>query len=142
MHAWHASAEGGEFTFRAFLHGRLDLTEAEAVPELASSQSKTARALALGRLEGSLKNQIADFKQRLLTITASVEVQMDYAEDELDEFVFPREQLETLRKDITVLADTYQVGRLYREGARIVLAGSTNAGKASVSSAAQAGRSS
>lgn len=126
------SAEGGEFTFRAFLHGRLDLTQAEAVQELVSSQSKTARALALGRLEGSLKNQIADFKQRLLTITASVEVQLDYAEDELDEFVFPREQLETLRKDIAVLADTYQVGRLYREGARIVLAGSTNAGKSSL----------
>jgi len=126
------SAEGGEFTFRAFLHGRLDLTQAEAVQELVSSQSQRSRSLALGRLEGSLRSLISDMKEQLLGIVASVEVQLDYAEDELDEFVFPRSKLVDLIKQIKDLSDTYQIGRLYRSGARIVLAGSTNAGKSSL----------
>lgn len=126
------SAEGGEFTFRAFLHGRLDLTQAEAVGELVSSQSQISRSLALGRLEGSLRGRIAAMKEQLLGIVAVVEVQLDYAEDELDEFVFPRSQLVDLINQIKDLSATYQIGRLYRVGARIVLAGSTNAGKSSL----------
>ncbi len=126
------SAEGGEFTFRAFLHGRLDLTQAEAVQELVVSQSDRSRTLALGRLAGSLKDRIASMKQQLMTIMAAVEVQLDYAEDELDEFVFPREKLVTLIASLKQIADTYQIGKLYKSGARIVLAGSTNAGKSSL----------
>ena len=71
-------------------------------------------------------------KEQLLGIVAAVEVQLDYAEDELDEFVFPRLQLVDLIKQIKDLSGTYQIGRLYRTGARIVLAGSTNAGKSSL----------
>jgi tRNA modification GTPase len=126
------SAEGGEFTFRAFLHGRLDLTQAEAVQELVVSQSERSRALALGRLEGSLKERISSLKQQLMQIMAAVEVQLDYAEDELDEFVFPRTQLVDLIAQLHHLSETYQVGKLYKSGARIVLAGSTNAGKSSL----------
>lgn len=126
------SAEGGEFTFRAFLHGRLDLTQAEAVQELVASQSQRSRSLALGRLEGSLKGRIASLKEGLLGLVAAVEVQLDYAEDELDEFVFPRAQLVDLIKQLKDLSGTYRIGRLYKTGARIVLAGSTNAGKSSL----------
>lgn len=126
------SAEGGEFTFRAFLHGRLDLTQAEAVQELVSSQSQVSRALALSRLEGSLRSRIEMLKRSLLAITAAVEVQLDYAEDELDEFFFPRVQLVEVIEQLGHLASTYRVGRLYRFGARIVLAGSTNTGKSSL----------
>ena len=126
------SAQGGEFTFRAFLHGRMDLTQAEAVQELVASQSERSQALALSRLEGGLRQQITAAKQELLTILAAVEVQLDYAEDELDEFVFPRQRLAQLQHSISVLVSTYSVGRLYGEGARIVLAGATNAGKSSL----------
>lgn len=126
------SAEGGEFTYRAFLHGRLDLTQAEAVQELVHSQSERSRSLALQRLEGSLKDRISTLKHQVLTIMASVEVQLDYAEDELDEFVFPDAQLAATIDQIKALADSYSIGRLYRHGARIVLAGSTNAGKSSL----------
>ncbi|MGH0053037.1 MAG: tRNA uridine-5-carboxymethylaminomethyl(34) synthesis GTPase MnmE [Sphaerochaetaceae bacterium] len=126
------SAEGGEFTFRAFLHGRLDLTQAEAVQELVVSQSERSRALALGRLEGSLKDRISGLKHQLMQIMASVEVQLDYAEDELDAFVFPRTQLIDLIRHLQHLSQTYQVGKLYKSGARIVLAGSSNAGKSSL----------
>lgn len=126
------SAEGGEFTFRAFLHGRMDLTQAEAVQELVGSQSEISRSLALGRLGGSLRERIASYKDDLLTILAAVEVQLDYAEDELDAFVFPRQNLEDLSGKLDKLGATYAVGRLYAHGARIVLAGSTNAGKSSL----------
>ncbi|MGE4453233.1 MAG: tRNA uridine-5-carboxymethylaminomethyl(34) synthesis GTPase MnmE [Sphaerochaeta sp.] len=126
------SAEGGEFTFRAFLHGRLDLTQAEAVQELVVSQSERSRALALGRLEGSLKERINTLKQQLTKIMAAVEVQLDYAEDELDEFVFPRGELVSLIDQLQYLTQTYQVGKLFKSGAKIVLAGSTNAGKSSL----------
>ncbi|MGE4584198.1 MAG: tRNA uridine-5-carboxymethylaminomethyl(34) synthesis GTPase MnmE [Sphaerochaeta sp.] len=126
------SAEGGEFTFRSFLHGRLDLTQAEAVQELVSSQSKRSRSMALGRLEGSLKDQITHLKNELMAIMATVEVQLDYAEDELDAFTFPRQRLVFLLDLIKQLSSTYQIGKLFKQGARIVLAGSTNAGKSSL----------
>lgn len=126
------SAQGGEFTFRAFLHGRMDLTQAEAVQELVSSQSERSQALALSRLEGGLREQITAAKEELLTILAAVEVQLDYAEDELDEFIFPRQMLAQLQHSVSVLASTYSVGKMYGQGARIVLAGATNAGKSSL----------
>ncbi len=126
------NAEGGEFSFRAFLHGRMDLTQAEAVQELVSSQSERSQALALSRLEGSLKQQILESKEGLLILLAQVEVQLDYAEDEVDDFTFPRLELEALMQDIKVLASTYAVGRLYGQGARIVLAGATNVGKSTL----------
>lgn len=126
------SAEGGEFTYRAFLHGRMDLTQAEAVQELVFSQSERSRSYALQRLEGSLKDRISMLKQQVLTVMASVEVQLDYAEDELDEFVFPRSEVVNTIEQLKTLKQTYSIGRLYRHGARIVLAGATNAGKSSL----------
>ena len=125
-------AQGGEFTFRAFLHGRMDLTQAEAVQELVAAQSPRSQAMALSRLEGSLKDRISAVKEDLLVVLAAVEVQLDYAEDELDEFVFPLSRLREVVIALERLASTYSVGRLYGQGARVVLAGATNAGKSSL----------
>ncbi|WP_320128103.1 tRNA uridine-5-carboxymethylaminomethyl(34) synthesis GTPase MnmE [uncultured Sphaerochaeta sp.] len=125
-------AQGGEFTFRAFLHGRMDLTQAEAVQELVAAQSPRSQAMALSRLEGTLRDRISGAKEELLVVLASVEVQLDYAEDELDEFVFPLERLRGVETSLSLLASTYKVGRLYGQGARVVLAGATNAGKSSL----------
>lgn len=126
------AAQGGEFTLRAFLAGSMDLTQAEAVQELVASQSQRERSLALGRLGGNLRNRIEQLKQQLLSVQASIEIQLDYAEDEIDDFSFPREKLNQIREGIQSLVLTYGMGRLYGQGAKVVLAGNTNAGKSSL----------
>lgn len=125
-------AERGEFTYRAFAHGRMDLTQAEAVEELVESMSDKAQSQALERLNGSLKAKLAGVRKRFLEVMAAIEVQLDYSEDELEEFVFPKSQLETILQEVERLDATYQVGRLYGEGAKVVLAGQTNVGKSSL----------
>jgi tRNA modification GTPase len=123
----------GEFTFRAFMNGKMDLTRAEAVREIVSAKSGRAHELALGRLSGTLFAVIDGIKYRLLQLLAAVEVQLDYAEDEIEEPVdIDLEQLRTLKTELRQLADTYAAGRLYAEGARVVLAGRTNSGKSSL----------
>lgn len=126
------AAKGGEFTLRAFLNGAMDLTQAEAVHELVTSQSQMERGLALGRLEGALHKKIEELKLSLIEAMAIIEVQLDYAEDEVEDFDFPYDIVEKTKNSITSLSSTYESGRLYSQGVKIVLAGSTNAGKSSL----------
>lgn len=127
------SALPGEFTFRAFMQGKLDLTQAEAVHELIQSKSSVARSLALERLEGALFERIEYEKGRLLHEMAAIEVQLDYPEDELDEnFPSPRSTVMEVKESLDTLLATYQTGRLYAQGAKVVIAGSTNAGKSTL----------
>lgn len=126
-------ASPGEFTFRAFMHGRMDLTQAEAVMEIVSSQSRLAHSLALGRLEGNLFALIEEIKQQVLRAISVVEIQLDYAEDEIaDDVPFPFADVEEAKRRIDALLATYGIGKLYGEGARVVLAGATNAGKSTL----------
>ena len=126
-------AEAGEFTLRAFLNGRLDLTQAEAVAEIVSSRSRTAHSMALHRLSGSIGQRIDGFKSVLTRILGSVEIQLDYAEDEVEVPVsFDAAAVEEVRAGLETLASSYSTGRLYRDGARIALSGRTNAGKSSL----------
>lgn len=126
-------AKRGEFTFRAFMHGRLDLTQAEAVEELISSKSIRGQEAALERLEGGLKNRLLTIKNKLVNILASLEVQLDYAEDEiLEDWVMPKAEINEIINDLDEIVKTYNAGTIYREGAKIVLAGAANAGKSSL----------
>lgn len=126
-------AKKGEFTYRAFMHGRLDLTQAEAVEELISAKSESVQAAALDRLEGSLKKKLQDIRKRLLMMSASLEVQLDYAEDEiLEDWVMPTEELDAIISELSRIRATYDASALWREGAKVVLAGETNAGKSSL----------
>ena len=126
-------AKKGAFTYRAFMHGRLDLTQAEAVEELISAKSESVQAAALDRLEGSLKKKLQDIRRRLLMMSASLEVQLDYAEDEiLEDWVMPTAELDAIISELSRIRATYDASALWREGAKVVLAGETNAGKSSL----------
>lgn len=126
-------AKRGEFTFRAFMHGRLDLTQAEAVEELISSKSIRGQEAALERLEGGLKKRLLAIKNKLINILASLEVQLDYAEDEiLEDWIMPKAEINEIISNLDEIVKTYSAGTIYREGAKIVLAGAANAGKSSL----------
>jgi tRNA modification GTPase len=127
------AAEPGEFTFRAFMNGKIDLTQAEAVQEILTSGSHSAHALALRRLEGGLFDRIEAIKALLIEAVATVELQLDYAEDEAEaQSQFPFKAVVKAQKLTEALLDTYSLGRLYQMGAHIVIAGPTNAGKSTL----------
>lgn len=123
----------GEFTYRAFLKGRMDLTEAEAVEELVSAKGEKGRGDALKRLSGAIKAEADKAKETIINILASLEVQLDYGEDDIpEEWIFPREKVEETIERLEKIRSTYGSSRLYSQGAKVVLAGSTNAGKSSL----------
>lgn len=126
-------AERGEFTYRAFMHGRMDLTEAEAVEEIVSARTERAGSEALARLSGAIKAEADAAKDEILDILASVEVQLDYGEDDVpEEWIFPADRVDNIISRLSMIASTYSSSRLYSHGASVVLIGRTNAGKSSL----------
>jgi tRNA modification GTPase len=125
-------AEPGEFTLRAFLAGKIDLTRAEAVHEIVQAQTARGHEMALARLGGSIAAAIDESKRSLVQIMAAVAVQLDYPEEDTGEVVIPPETVAMARRRLAELAETYRTGRLFQEGARVALAGRTNAGKSSL----------
>lgn len=131
--AGFAPALPGEFSFRAFMNGKMDLVEAEAVQELVASGSEAERASALRRLEGGLSGPLKAARAALVDELAEAEARLDYAEDDdspsggLD-----RNMLADLRDMVRGLAASYSSRRLYEKGATVVIAGRPNAGKSSL----------
>jgi len=125
-------AQGGEFTLRAFLNGKMDLTQAEAVHELVTARTRTAQHLALGRLKGSIYHQIDGYKKLLIRVQAGVSIQLDYPDDEVEEIPWDFEVLDRIQKGLETLLASYSTGRLFQEGVVVALAGRTNAGKSSL----------
>lgn len=127
-------AEPGEFTLRAFLNGRMDLTRAEAVRDIISAKTRMGVSLALGRLGGSVEKRITALKGELLDITAKVEVQLDYpeGEDGADDEILHADDLQPIIRGLKDLAETYSIGSIYRDGIKMAIAGKTNAGKSSL----------
>ena len=125
----------GEFTRRAFLSGRIDLTQAEAVADLIGAESERAARAAVEQLEGGLRRQIAPLYDALVALRADVEASLDFGEDEVPDTLLPEAlvpRLDALFPSIDALLATGREGRLLREGARVVLAGLPNAGKSSL----------
>jgi tRNA modification GTPase len=126
-------AEPGEFTFRAFLNRKMDLTRAEAVREIVDSKSKQAHIMALKRLSGSIEKRIERLRERLLSVSARIELILDYPDDELDEEPeVDAGPLKSVIDDLESLLATFRTGRLFQEGARVSISGRTNAGKSSL----------
>ena len=126
-------ANRGEYTFRAYINGKTDLTKAEAVKEIIDSHTDTSRSHAAGRLAGSLFAEIDSIKKLIIDTLASIEVEIEYPEDEETiADTFDRKDIEIEIKRLQSLVDSWQGEKLYQDGARVVLAGRTNAGKSSL----------
>lgn len=128
------SAEPGEFTQRAFLNGKMELSQAEAVADLIHAKSKKALDSAHQQLEGRLGEHIKAFRQQIIDATAMVELELDFVEEDV-EFANKeelRELLEELNEEIDNLLATYETGRLVKHGVKTVFIGLPNAGKSTL----------
>ena len=126
-------ANRGEYTFRAFINGKTDLTRAEAVKEIIDSHTDVSRSHAAGRLAGGLFEEIDSIKKLIIDTLAAIEVEIEYPEDE--ETIadsFDRSDIELAASRLQALVDSWRGEKLYQDGARVVLAGRTNAGKSSL----------
>jgi tRNA modification GTPase len=127
-------AEPGEFTKRAFLNGRLDLTQAEAVGDLIHSQSEAAYRSSLRQLSGELSRQIKSVRDELLNLASLLELELDFSEEDV-EFASRKvlkDRLSRATKVVDGLLESFAVGRVYREGVRVTIAGKPNVGKSSL----------
>ncbi|MBN1648814.1 MAG: tRNA uridine-5-carboxymethylaminomethyl(34) synthesis GTPase MnmE, partial [Spirochaetales bacterium] len=126
-------AHAGEFTYRAFINRKMDLTQAEAVQEIVKSRSVRAHQLALDRLSGGIRDTVLSIKDELMQIVSTVELQLDYPEDEIEETTeLPVGPLLQIIGHVQDLLKTYNSGKIFRDGVKVVLAGKTNSGKSSL----------
>lgn len=128
------SAEPGEFTQRAFLNGKMELSQAEAVADLIHAKSKKAVEAAQQQLDGNLGNHVRTFRQQIIDATAMIELELDFIEEDVEFASKPQllKLLDELNTEINTLLATYETGRLVRNGIRTVFAGKPNAGKSTL----------
>jgi len=134
LHADARGARPGEFTERAFLNGKMDLTQAEAVIDLIRARTDLALRSATEQLEGKLGEQIKGIRDSLVDLLAHVEASIDFSEEGIapDEGNSLRVRLDSVREQIAALLATADHGRILRDGVRVVIYGATNAGKSSL----------
>jgi len=128
-------AEPGEFTLRAFLNGRIDLAQAEAIEEIISAKSEVSLKLALKALEGKLSQRINRLKDAILEMLAHVESAIDFPEEDI-EILAPHELKKRLKEEVMAeierLISAQEEGKVFREGLTLVIAGKPNVGKSSL----------
>jgi tRNA modification GTPase len=127
-------AEAGEYTQRAFLAGRLDLTQAEAVRDLIDSSTLEQARVAARQLGGALSRQVQPAKERLVLLIATIEAGIDFAEDDIDQMPVDAilSAIAEIAHPLAELERSYAYGRVVREGFRLALVGRPNAGKSSL----------
>ena len=127
-------AEQGEFTKRAFMNGRIDLSQAEAVMDIIHGKTEKSISLSLEQLRGDLRDKIDSFKKALLDVTAHVNVVLDYPEEGIDDPLPSnlRENLENVYAEADRLISSYDKGKKIKEGIKTVIAGKPNVGKSTL----------
>jgi tRNA modification GTPase len=127
-------AEPGEFTMRAFLNGRIDLTQAEAVRDLIDSQTLYQAKVAAQQLEGALSRRLQPVKQKLVELIAILEAGIDFAEDDVsvmpDDIIL--ERIAAVRQPLEQLAASFAYGKIVHEGLTLAIVGRPNVGKSSL----------
>ena len=125
----------GEFTQRAFLNGKMDLSQAEAVADLISSTNKATHDMAMSQLKGHFSNELADLRAHLLKLTSLLELELDFSDHEELEFA-DRSELYTLANDIhkrlLSLVHSFEVGNALKNGIPVAIVGNTNVGKSTL----------
>jgi tRNA modification GTPase len=127
-------AEPGEFTKRAFLNGRIDLAQAEAVMDIINSKTRQSLKVAINQLEGKLSKKIKGIRNKLIELIAHIEVTVDYPEHDLEEITGSQvyESIKCIKQDLEILIKGYEKGRIIREGISAVIVGKPNVGKSSL----------
>jgi tRNA modification GTPase len=127
-------ANPGEYTQRAFLNGRMDLTQAEGVADLIASESEASHRLALNQMKGGISKAMASFRQNLIDFAALIELENDFGEEDVtfaDRSAL-QNQVADLRTEIARLLASFKTGQAIRDGVAVVLAGRPNAGKSTL----------
>lgn len=128
-------AQPGEFTQRAFLNGKMDLSQAEAVADLIAAESKAAHQMALHQLKGGISRSLLTLREKLLHFTSLIELELDFADHEDLEFA-DRQQLrqlaQTILQHLAQLKDSFRLGNAIKHGIPVAIIGATNAGKSTL----------
>ncbi len=128
-------ASPGEFTMRAYLNGKMDLSQAEAVADLIASTNKATHQLAMSQLRGGISTELGLLRERLLKLTSLLELELDFSDHEDLEFADRKELLElaqTIDAHITHLANTFHAGNALKNGIPVAIVGAPNVGKSTL----------
>ena len=127
-------AEPGEFTKRAFLNGRIDLSQAEAVIDLIRAKTEESGRIALEQLSGGLSGKITGLRDRIASSYAHIETYIDFPEDEIEPAPLGSilEEIQNIGKDLSDLSETFEEGRFFRDGLKVAIVGRPNVGKSSL----------
>jgi tRNA modification GTPase len=128
-------AEPGEYTQRAYLNGKMDLSQAEAVADLIASTNKATHQIAMSQLRGYFSSELAQLREQLLKLTSLLELELDFSDHEDLEFADRTELLDLTKKidsHITRLAESFETGQTIKQGIPVAIVGKTNVGKSTL----------
>ena len=127
-------AKAGEFTMRAFMNGRIDLSQAEAIADMIASENEASRKVAMNQLKGGITHEISNLRGDLLNFTSLVELELDFAEEDVEfaDRTALRMLVDRIEEKLTSLIDSFQYGNAIRNGVDVAIIGKPNAGKSTL----------